>query len=112
MKQIITSVIAAAVLLNVMFNTNDFTTKIIVLPFLVFAVSFGVKNVLIMLKKERWAHIFGKVYVTAFLIYWFGFLIYWDYVSFVDKRYMQILFSLPLWLGGVYFAYKRLFKKK
>ena len=33
MKQIITSIVVAGVLLNALFNTNDFLTKIIVLPF-------------------------------------------------------------------------------
>ena len=58
------------------------------------------------------AGILLKVYVVAFLIYWFGFLIYWDYSSFMDGNYMKILFSVPFWLGGIYFTYKRLLKKK
>lgn len=112
MKQIIASIVAVAILLNVIFNTNDFLTKVIVLPFIIFAVGLGLKNVLIAIKKEKLAYKFSKVYAVAFLIYWFGFLIYWDYISFIDGKYMQILFSIPLWLGGFYLAYKRLFKKK
>lgn len=112
MKQIITSIVVAVVLLNVLFNTNDSLTKIIVLPFLIFAICLGLKNALIIMKKETLAVKFSKAYVVAFLIYWFGFLIYWDYISFIDGKYMQILFSIPLWLGGFYFTYKRLFKKK
>lgn len=111
MKQIITSIIVAVMLFIVLFNTNDFLTKIIVLPFLFFAVGLGLKNILVMMKKEALAVKVSKVYVVAFLIYWFGFLIYWDYISFIDGKYLQILFSVPLWLGGLYFAYKRLFKK-
>lgn len=112
MKQIIASIVAVGILLNVIFSTNDFLTKIIVLPFIIFAVGLGLRNVLIIIKKEKLADKFSKVYAVAFLIYWFGFLIYWDYISFIDGKYMQILFSIPLWLGGVYLAYKRLFKKK
>ena len=52
-----------------------------------------------------------KKLITS-LIYWFGFLIYWDYASFMDGNYMKILYSVPFWLGGIYFTYKRLLKKK
>lgn len=112
MKQIVSSILVAGILLTVLFNTNDSLTRIIVLPFLVFAVALGLKNALIIMKKEKLALKISKVYVVAFIIYWFGFLIYWDYISFIDGKYMQILFSIPLWFGGFYFTYKRLFKKK
>ena len=111
MKQIITSILVAVVLLKVLFSTNDYPTKIIVLPFIFFALGLGLKNVFILLKKESLAVKFSKIYVVAFLVYWFGFLIYWDYISFMDGKYMQILFSVPFWLGGVYFSYKRFFKR-
>lgn len=112
MKQIITSIVVVCVLINVLFNTNDSLTKIIVLPFLVFAVGFGLKNTFIIMNKTTWAIKVSKIYVVAFMIYWFGFLICWDYKSFIDGKYMQILFSIPLWFGGIYITYKRLFKKK
>lgn len=112
MKQIITSIIAAGVLLKVLVNTNDHWTKIIVLPFLVFAVGLGIKNALVIMGKKTLAVKISKIYVGAFLIYWFGFLIFWDYLSFIDGKYTQILLSIPFLLGGLYLMYKRLFKKK
>ena len=111
MKKLITSIAVAGILLKVLFNTNDLMTRIVVIPFLVFAVALGMKNALIMMNKKALAIKVSKVYVVAFLIYWFGFLIYWDYVSFTDGNYMKILFSIPLWLGGFYFMYRRLLKK-
>ena len=112
MKQLITSLFVAGLLLKVLFQTDDVMTRIIIVPFLVFAAGLGLKNILVMMKKESLALKAGKVYVAAFLIYWFGFLIYWDYASFLNGQYMNILFSVPLWIGGFYFAYKRLFKKR
>ena len=112
MKKLITSIVATGILLKVLFNTNDLMTRIIVMPFLVFAAALGLKNALIIMNQNALAAKISKVYVVAFLIYWFGFLIYWDYISFIDGKYMQILFSIPLWFGGFYFTYKRLFKKK
>lgn len=112
MRQIITSIIVSVILLNVLFTSKDLTTKLIVIPFIVFAISLGIKNILIMLNKKSMAVTFYKIYTVAFLLYWFGFLAYWDYISFIDGKYLQILFSVPLWLGGFYFTYKRLIKKK
>ena len=111
MRQIIISIIVSVILLNVLFTSTDLMTKLFVIPFIVFAVSLGIKNILIMLNKKSIAVKFFKLSTVAFLVYWFGFLMYWDRVSFVDGKYMQILFSVPLWLGGFYFTYKRLIKK-
>ena len=111
MKKIITSIAVAGILFKVLFNTDDLMTRIVVIPFLVFAVALGMKNTLIIMNKKALAIKVSKVYVVAFLIYWFGFLIYWDYASFMDGNYMKILYSVPFWLGGIYFTYKRLLKK-
>ena len=112
MKKIIASIVVAGILIKVLLNTNDLMTRIIVIPFLVFAVAMGITNTLVVMGKKTLAVKMSKVYVVAFLIYWFGFLIYWDYASFVDGNYMKILYSIPFWLGGIYFTYKRLFMKK
>ena len=112
MKKFIMSIAAAGILLKVLFNTDDLMTRIVVIPFLVFAVALGMKNVLIIMNQKALASKVSKVYVVAFLIYWFGFLVYWDYSSFMDGNYMKILYSVPFWLGGIYFTYKRLLKKK
>ena len=105
MKQLITSIIVVGILLKVLFSTSDLLTRLIILPFLIFAVGIGVKNIFILMKKDSYAIIASKVCAIAFLVYW-------DYVSFTDSDYILILFSIPLWLGGIYVAYKRFFKKK
>ena len=104
MKQLITSIVVAGILLKVLFQTNDLLTKIVVSLFLIFAVGLGLTNVLAMMNKD-------EVYVIAFLIYWFGFLMIWNYISFKNREYMQIVVSVPMWLAGFYFAHKRLIKK-
>ena len=53
MKKIITSIAAAGILLKVLFNTNDLMTRIVVIPFLVFAVALGMKNVLIIMNQKE-----------------------------------------------------------
>ena len=112
MKQLVTSIIVSIFLLEVLFTSKDLTTKVIVIPFLVFALAFGIKHILLMMKKKKLANKFSKVYVIAFLIYLFVFLIYWDYVSLINGKYIDILFSVPFWIAGIYFVYKRLINNR
>lgn len=111
MKQIITAIVVVIVLIRTFLMTDDMMTKIIIIPFIVFAMALAIKNALVMMDKKSMADKFRKVYTVAFLVYGFGFLMYWDYVSFIDGDYIRILFSIPCWLVGFYFTYKRLIKK-
>ena len=52
MKQIITSIATVGVLLKVLFNTDNLMTRIVVIPFLVFAVALGLKNTLIIMNQK------------------------------------------------------------
>lgn len=110
-RNIAVSLIAFAILINAFIKSNDLTTKIVVLPFLTFSVAFFLQRVFLVLNKEGVAQWFGKAYVVAFFIYWFGFLVFWDYTCIANGDYISTLFSLPMWIGGGYVIYKR-FKGK
>lgn len=111
-KKCITSASIFGFLTYILITTNDLLTKIVVIPFLIFSFSFCIEKVLLIFNKNVLAKKVSKVYVIAFFVYWFGFLICWDYISIIKKDFMSVLFSLPLWFGGGYIAYKRLFYKK
>jgi len=111
-KKSISSAIISGILAYFLFKTRDLLSKIVILLFLVFGVSFCVRNILLVFKKNNLAEKVSKIYVVAFLIYWYGFLIYWDYISILNKDFISVLFSLIMWIAGGYFTYKRLFKKK
>jgi len=111
-KKSISSAIISGMLAYFLFKTSDLLSKIIILLFLVFGMSFCASNILLVFKKNKVAEKVSKIYVIAFFTYWYGFLIYWDYVSILSKDYMSVLFSLIMWLAGGYFIYKRFFKKK
>lgn len=111
-KKSISSAIISGILIYLLFNSADLLSKIIISLFLIFGISFCATNVLLVFRKNKLAEKVSKVYVIAFLIYWYGFLIYWDYVSILNKDFMSVLFSLIMWLVGGYFIYKRFFKKK
>ena len=111
-KKNITSLIITGILGKVLFSSNDMTTKIIVIPFLVCGLSFFLKSIFIVCNKSHWAAWMSKVFVIAFLTYWFGFLIYWDYVSIVKGDYVSVLFSLIFWLAGGFVVYRRFIRKR
>lgn len=106
-KQTTTSLLVFGMLLYILFNTKDLITIIVTIPFLVFSLGFFLKNIFLMLEKRNIAKIMEKIYVVAFFVYYFGFLIYWDYIAITSKDYMSVLFSLLAWFGGIFVAYKR-----
>ena len=111
-KKSITSLIISGILMYFLFKTNDLLSKVVILLFFVFSISFCARNVLLVFRKNKIAEKVSKIYEIAFFTYWFGFLIYWDYLSILNKDFMSVLFSLIMWFAGGYFFYKRLFKKK
>ena len=110
-KQTMTSFIVVIILTYFLFASNVLTTKIIIIPFLTFSLAFFLKNISLIFNKVKLAEKFSKIYVIAFLTYWFGFLIYWDYISLINEEYISFLFSLLMWAGGIYISYKKFNKK-
>lgn len=106
-KQTITSLLVFGILAYILFNTKDLITIIVTIPFLIFSLGLFLKNIFLILEKRNMGKIMEKIYVIPFFVYYFGFLIYWDYVAITNKDYMSVLFSLLAWLGGIFVAYKR-----
>ena len=111
-KQTITSLVVFFILISILFNADDFITRVVVIPFIVFSLGLFLKNIFLMLKKERFANVVEIIYVIAFFLYYFGFLIYFDYICFVNKDYVTIVFTLIAWIVGILICYKRLRKLK
>ena len=107
MKQIITTLIAAIYLTHILIITKSTSTRMIVIPFLIFASSLLIKNICLMFNKNKIAKIFSKIYTITFFIYYFGFLVYWDYLAITRKEYVLLAFSLLAWTGGIFVVYRR-----
>lgn len=106
-KQIIASLIAAIYLTHILIITKSTLTRIIVILFLIFAISLLIKNICLMLNKNKIAKIFSKMNTISFFIYYFGFLAYWDYLAITRKEYMLVAFSLIAWTGGIFVIYRK-----
>lgn len=110
-KKLFSSVAITGFLSYILFTTDDKLTRIVVIPFLTFSLAYFLQHVFLVLKKPKLAAVMGKVYVIAFAIYWFGFLVVWDFISIMRKEYLSVLFSLILWVGGGWIIYRRLKRK-
>ncbi len=74
---------------------------------MIFGISLFIKNICLIFNKNKIAKIFSKINVISFFIYYFGFLIYWDYVAITNKDYILVAFSLLAWAGGIFALYRR-----
>lgn len=52
--------------------------------------------------------IFSKLYIVGFLLFWFGFLIVFDYFAIKQGQMSILVFSLIFWIAGIYVAIKNL----
>ena len=111
-KQTITALIVFVLLTYILFNSSNLLTKVVIIPFIVFSLGLFFKNICLILGKVQIAKLMEKIYVIAFFIYYFGFLIYWDYISIINKDYVSLILSFLAWLGGLFVAYKRYLKLK
>lgn len=111
-KQTIMALITLLFLSYILITTKDLFTRIIVIPFLLFGISFFIKNVCILLNKNKLAKMFSKLNVIAFLIYLFGFTTFWCFISFKNGAYLQTIFSIPFWILGIFIIKRRFLYKK
>ena len=111
-KQTFTSLFVFGLLTYILFNTKDLITIIVIIPFLIFSIGLFLKNIFLMLGKKSVARIMEIIYVIAFFIYYFGFLIYWDYISIINKDYVSLILSFLAWFGGLFVVYKRYLRLK
>lgn len=108
-RKLITSVVTTVLLLFFMINTSS--NKLIFIPFLICSISMVGKCVAQLLKQDKAAVIFQKLFVLGFLLFVVGFLIVACYVSIRDKNYSLLIFSIPFWLVA-FFLFKNKFLKK
>lgn len=108
--KLISILFVTALLLHFFIKTPAFFNRMIILPFLICSSTEFIKAFLFMINKTKLVPLLNKIYIISFLLYWFGFLGYWCYISFMDGQYLLLLFSIPFWLIGIYIIYQSFFK--
>lgn len=100
------SIMITLILVNIYIKTSN--GKLILLPFIVCSIVLLMKNIFLLINKDKYSKIFNKIYAIGFLMFWFGFLMFWCYTSVISKQYSMLLFSIPFWIAGIYFFRKRI----
>ena len=106
--RLISVVFITIMLLYFMINTPSL--KIIFIPFLICSIAMAVKYAALILHMPHFAKLCDKLFAAGFFLFWFGFLAVAGYISIRDNQLNMLLFSIPFWLAGFFFAKKRLFK--
>lgn len=104
-NKLIYSIIASIILINIYIKTPN--GKLILFPFMICSFALTIKYIFMLFDKDKYAKIFNKIYSFGFLLFMFGFLIFWCYRGIVDKQYSMLVFSIPFWIAGVYIIIKR-----
>ena len=108
-RKLIKAIIASVILVYFMIQTNS--PKIIFVPFLICGIASIGKNFGLLLNKKVFALFCDKLFKVVFFLSWFVFLIIACYIAVSDGNYKVIFFTLPFWLGGLFFAKRKLLKK-
>ena len=109
-RKLVKAVIALVILLYFVLRTTS--PKIIFAPFLICCIASIGKNLGMLLNQTRIALIFDRLFKVVFFLSWFIFLIVACYIAVRDENYKVIFFTLPFWLGGLFFMKRKLFNKK
>lgn len=103
-KKLVSLIFITILLLYFMIKTPS--PKIIFIPFLLCSLSCICKYVLLLIDNYKYISIFDIIYNVSFFMYWFGFLIFADYICIRDKKWSLLAFSLIFWIVGVYYLIK------
>lgn len=93
-------------------KNQNILSRMMILPFLLCSAFLVAKNICFMLDKKKLAMVFSKLFIVGFLLFWFGILIYVNYIFIKNGEYFSLLFTLPFWLVGIYVTCKYLLGMK
>ena len=103
---------AIAFVILVYFVVRTTSPKIIFAPFLICCIASIGKNLGLLFNRTKIAWFFDRLFKVVFFLSWFAFLIVACYIAVRDGNYKVIFFTLPFWLGGLFFAKRKLLNKK
>lgn len=106
---LVTSLGATAVLLYLLKTPSP---KIVLLPFLICALSMVGQSVAQLLGKAKLAAVFHKCFAAGFLLFWFGFLAVAGYIAIRDRQYSLLFLIVPFSAVGFFVTKNKLLGKK
>ena len=104
-RKLVKASIAIVILVYFMIRTTS--PKIIFVPFLICCIASIGKNLGLLFNRTKIAWYFDRIFKVVFFLSWFVFLIVACYIAVRDGNYKVILFTMPFWLGGLFFAKRK-----
>ena len=95
-------------LILVYFGLRTTSQKIMFAPFLICCIASIGKNLGLLLNKKNIAILFDRLFKVIFFLSWFVFLIVACCILIRDNHCWKILYTVPFWLGGLFFAKRKL----
>lgn len=90
------------------FKINNLVSRLILLPFCLCFLFVLLKNICVIMRRDKFVVIFSKLYIGIFLCYWLimcGLGIYW---CIFNKRYSMIIFIMLFLIVGGRIIYRNL----
>lgn len=109
-RKLIRAVLVLVILVYFVIRTTS--PKVIFAPFIICCIASIGKNLGLLFNKTKIVCFFDVLFKVVFFLSWFAFLIVACYVAIRDGNYKVIFFTLPFWLGGLFFAKRKLLSKK
>ncbi len=107
-KKLISSLFITLLLLYFIFKALGLNSKIIFVPFWICSITMVGKQIALLLRKQKLAVIFSKLFTVGFLLFWFGFLSVAVFLCIREENYNTLLFTIPFWIAGIFIVKRRL----
>ena len=98
---IISGLIFTGFCLWIFINAADIITRIAIVPFTIAGIGILLKGLSPLLFKNKLKNLGMKIYLFGFSLFWFGFLIVFDYLSITQGDIQLALFSIIFWIVGL-----------
>lgn len=118
-RNLIVSIFFTLTCLWVYNKSTEFFEKIVIIPFLICGIAALIFAIINIVKTFKFSEIFNKLetvfyylYLIGFSLFWYGFLIFFDYMAYKKGDISLVLFSLIFWIGGTFLIYKKIKERK
>jgi hypothetical protein len=99
---IISGLIFTSFCLWIFINAADTITRIAIIPFTIAGIGVLINGLSPLLFKSKIKNLGMKIYLFGFSLFWFGFLIVFDYLSITQGNIQLALFSIIFWVVGLF----------
>ena len=108
-NSIIKAIFILMLLIFFFIKNEQLYLRLFILAFILLIICNIAKNICNLLNKPKIANFFHKLFIITFIILVISFLIVWSYIEIINKRYFDLIFTIPFWIFIVYIIRKYFF---